>query len=152
MWVWSAICIVLGAAGLVSSYFIWRKKGALRGIRAIAWSLIPLAAYLTGASTLLSRIGSAIARFSGAFVFSPKTWLGVIFLGLAVLLFLTSGGLPLLKRGRRRAKVKDDQAAAEAGAQGRTAIQAPTKAGRGKANADSELEEIEAILQRRGIK
>ena len=69
----------------------------LAGCGAIAWSLIPLAAYLTNSVLLIGRIASAIARFAGAFVFSPKTWAGVIVLAVAVLLFPSSGGLPLLQ-------------------------------------------------------
>jgi hypothetical protein len=152
---WGAICIVLGVAGLVISVFIWRSKGAVRGIRAIAWSLIPLAAYLTGGSTLLSRIASAVARFAGSFVFSPKSWLGVIFLGVAALLFLVSGGLPLMKWKKRRATGKSGAAAV--GADGRTPVTAPAAAAaKGKrgaaAQSDSDLGDVEEILRRRGIK
>jgi len=40
-------------------------------------------------------------------VFSPKSWAGVIVLGVVVVLFLVSGGLPLLnwRKARRRRKV-----------------------------------------------
>ena len=147
---WGAICLGLGVAGLVISFFIWRSKGALRGIRATAWSLIPLAAYLTGGSTLLSRIGSAIARFAGAFVFSPKSWLGVGFLGLAAVLFLVSGGLPLMKRGKRKAAAKSN--AAVAGSSTPVAAVA-TRSKRGAdTHADNDLGDVEEILRRRGIK
>lgn len=148
---WGAICIVLGLAGLVISFFIWRSKGAVRGMRATAWSLIPLAAYLTGAATLLSRIGSAVVKFAGSFVFSPKSWLGVIFLGLAALLFLASGGLPLLKWNKRRATSKNGAAV---GADGRAPVPADTGKGRrgAKTQADSEIGDVEEILRRHGIK
>ena len=151
---WGAICVVLGLAGLVGSFFIWRSKGATRGLRAIAWSLIPLAAYLTGAATLLSRISSAIVRFAGSFVFSPKSWLGVIFLGVAVLLFLTSGGLPLLKWNKRRTAAKTGTGTATGGpAGGRApAPAAVTKGRRAPAPADDDLGDIQEILNRRGIK
>jgi hypothetical protein len=154
---WGAICIVLGLAGLVGSFFVWRSKGATRGMRAVAWSLIPLAAYLTGAATLLSRISSAIVRFAGSFVFSPKSWLGVAFLGVAVLLFLTSGGLPLLKWNKRRAAAKNKNvngtSAAPAAGDGRAAAPAAIAKGRrSAAPADDDLSEIQEILNRRGIK
>lgn len=151
MFLWSALCIGLGLAGLVLSYFIWRSKGAMRGMRAAAWSLVPLAAYMTGSSTLLSRIGSAIARFAGSFVFSPRSWAGVGMLGLAALLFVVSGGLPLMKRGRRK---KAGKGQAAVGADGRTP--AAVTAGKSRRGADvqagSEFGEAEEILRRHGIK
>jgi hypothetical protein len=120
-----AICVAVAAVGLVISWVTWRKSGAIRGMRAIAWSLLPLVAYLTGAVRLLGTMVSAIVRFAGHFVFSPKSWAGVIVLGLAVLLFLSSGGLPLLnwRKARERRKLAAEAAAARG--------DAPQKGGRG---------------------
>ena len=82
MGVWSdiggAICVAVTALGLVWSYRIWRKDGVHRGMRAIAWSLIPLAAYLVGAVGLIGRLVNAVVIFAGSLVFSPKTYAGVI--------------------------------------------------------------------------
>src|SRR6266851_65055 len=60
-------------------------------LSAIAWSLLPLAAWLTHALGLVGRIVSAIVQFAGAFAFSPRTWLGVILVGVSAVLFLVSG-------------------------------------------------------------
>src|SRR5712691_4976366 len=94
------ICGGLTAAGLVLSYFRWRRKGPRSGFRLAAWSLLPLAAYLTGTVTLIRQISTAIVHFGGSFVFSTKTWAGVVLAGLSVVVVLTSGGIPLT--GRRQ--------------------------------------------------
>src|SRR5271170_2927993 len=104
---WFPLCVGLTGVGLVLSWFTWRRKGARRGTRAVAWSLLPLALYLTGAIELVGRIGSAIATFASSFVFSPKTWAGVILFGLAALIFVTFGGIPLLSGKKRRARKKE---------------------------------------------
>lgn len=158
--VWSAVCLILGFGGLVTSFFVWRRRGVMRGVRAVAWSLIPLGVYLTGSATLLERIGSAIARFAAHFAFSPETWIGVIFLGLAVLLFLTTGGLPVLRWDRRRRQRKSGQTGKAGAADSRPATPAagqpkavaPVKKGAAApASGDDDFSEVEAILRRRGI-
>jgi hypothetical protein len=159
-----AICVAISAAGLITSWLVWRKKGAISGMRGIAWSLIPLAAYLTNSVLLIGRIAGAIGRFAGAFVFSPKSWAGVIVLAVAVLLFFTSGGLPLLnwRKARERRKVASRAAQADGTAvQGtgtapgsQPALAAPRRkaAAARPADADDDMSEVEAILRQRGIK
>jgi hypothetical protein len=154
-----AICVAISAAGLIASWLVWRKKGASSGIRGIAWSLIPLVAYLTNSVLLIGRIASAIARFASTFVFSPKSWAGVIVLAVAVLLFLTSGGLPLLRwrkaRERRKAAGRADEAVGQGGraAPGsERALAAPQRKAAPPADPDDDMSEVEAILRQRGIK
>jgi hypothetical protein len=155
------ICGGLTAAGLVLSYFRWRRRGPRSGIRLAAWSLLPLAAYLTGTVTLISRISSAMVRFGGSFVFSTRTWAGVVLAGVAVAMLLASGGIPMpgRRRGKKASAVQDGTpgAAGAAGAGGRTQIGAGTgkvaKQGkRGAPAADDDLSDVEEILRRRGIK
>jgi hypothetical protein len=152
------ICVAASAVGLVLSWMVWRKKGATRGIRAVAWSLLPLAAYLTGAVRLLGTLVSAIVRFSGSFVFSPKSWAGVIVVGVAAVLFLASGGLPLLnwRKARERRKLAATAGKRDDPGQGGTAPQAITKANRRApvpgGSDDDDLGDVQEILRRRGIK
>jgi hypothetical protein len=158
---WFPICVGLTAAGLVFSWFWWRRKGVRRGIRAAAWSLLPLAAYLTGAIVMIGRIGSAVVNFSTAFVFSPKSWAGLVLFGVAALLLLVSGGIPLLSRRRRRARKQelaraqaDGRPPAPAAKGGPAALAKPASAGRGDAGleVDGLDKDVEEILRRRGIK
>jgi uncharacterized membrane protein len=163
---WFPLCVGLTAAGLVYSWFAWRRRGARRGIRAAAWSVLPLAAYLTGAILLIGRIGSAIVQFAGSFVFSPKTWVGVALFGLSGLLFLTSGGMPKVRKQKKRGSNGEAaQAAATTGgnaavaprgnrgAEVTAAAPKPAKVARGKGAADDDAldADVAEILRRRGI-
>ena len=161
---WFPLCVGLTGAGLVLSWFTWRRKGARRGLQAVAWSLLPLALYLTGAIELVGRIGSAIVQFASSFVFSSKTWAGVVLFGLAALIFLAFGGIPLLSGKKRRARKRElgqqpaDAAPPAAAAAGREVAQVgaakPARAAkRGKdAAADDGLDDdVAEILRRRGI-
>jgi hypothetical protein len=169
---WFPICVGLTGAGLVLSWFTWRRRGLRRGIRVGAWSLVPLALYLTGSILLVGRIGSAVVNFAQSFVFSPKTWSGVILLVLAAGILLVSGGIPLLTSGRRRARKKElKQASREATTTGSTvAVSAgrgeraavepttaapakvPAKRGKGGSDDDGLDADVAEILRRRGIK
>jgi hypothetical protein len=158
---WFPLCAGLTGLGLVLSWMALRRRGAGAGLRGAAWSLLPLAAYLTGAVEMLWRIGTAIADWVGGFVFSPRVWAGVIVVALAVLLFMISG--PLRRRtADRSARVEGagrravgpttatgQQPAAERGALERSS--AGRAAAKGKADADDEFAEVEEILRRRGI-
>jgi hypothetical protein len=96
---WLPICAVLTALGLVLSYYVGRRRGSNRAmLRGAAWSLIPIAAYLTGSVTMFWKIGDAIGNFATGFAFSPVKWAGIAVAGFAAILFATTGG-----RGRRKA-------------------------------------------------
>src|SRR6516165_10837544 len=88
-----------------------RRRGLGSGLRWAAWSLLPLAAYLTGSIEMFWKMGVAIGDFAKAFVFSPKVWAGIALAGLAVVLFVVSG--PMRRRGVGR---DQDKEAAESGA------------------------------------
>ena len=167
---WFPLCAGLTGVGLVLSWFTWRRRGLRRGIRAVAWSLLPMALYLTGSILLVGRIGSAVVQFATSFVFSPKTWAGVILLCLSAAIFLTSGGVPRLRRKKRGGKGDEksekevgrnpgapavttagNRAVAQVGAAPKQAK--PAKQGKqGKGGDDDSLDpEVAAILRRHGI-
>jgi hypothetical protein len=153
---WFPLCAGLTGVGLVLSWVALRRRGAGAGLRGAAWSLLPLAAYLTGAVEMLWRIGTAIADWVGGFVFSPRVWSGVIVTALAVLLFFVSAALRSRSADRRaqvggsadRRAVGGRQPAGAGGELQRPPAQ-PTR--KGKAAVDDEFAEIEEILRRRGI-
>jgi hypothetical protein len=171
---WFPVCIGLAGAGLVLSWFTWRRRGLRRGIRVGAWSLVPLALYLTGSILLVGRIGSAVVNFAQSFVFSPKTWSGVVLLGVTVVTLLVTGGIPLLTSRRRRARKKELKQASQgaqqattgsavavsAGRGDRAAVEAttaapakvPSKRGKGGSDDDGLDSDVAEILRRRGIK
>jgi hypothetical protein len=141
------VFIAVTVAGLILSGIAWRKKGARSGIRGVAWSLLPIAAWLTHALPLLGRIVSAIVQFAGAVVLSPRVWLGVILVGVSALLFLVSGGIPLVRWGKRHKKQHADRPDG-----GQKAVVAPKASGKAPAPAeDDDLSDVQDILKRHGI-
>src|SRR5436309_1503535 len=111
------ICLALTAAGLIAAWGRWRRKSPRAGVRMLAWAVLPMAFYLTGLADLVERISSAFVKFGASFVFSPKTWLGVVLAGVALLLLLVSGGLPSVSRRKAKA-VKQDGSGGEPGQDG----------------------------------
>jgi hypothetical protein len=139
------IFVAVTVVGLVLSGLAWRRKGARSGIRGVAWSLLPAAAWLTHSLGLVGRIVSAVVRFGAGFVFSPEAWLGVILVGISVLFFLVSGGLPLVGSRRRHRKQVDsgreEPRAPVAGTSRRAAVE----------SGDDDLADVRDILKKHGI-
>jgi hypothetical protein len=100
---WLPICAVLTGVGLVLSYYAGRRRGNRAMVRGAAWSLIPIAAYLTGSVEMFWKIGDAIGHFASGFVFSPVKWAGIAVAGTAAVLFITTGGRQRRKAARQKA-------------------------------------------------
>jgi hypothetical protein len=164
---WLPLCGGLTGLGLVLSYLVMRRRGIGAGLRGAAWSLLPIAAYLTGSIQMFWKMGIAIGDFAKGFVFSPRVWSGIALAGLAVVLLVVSGPL----RRRRVAPGRDKPAAASGsaaagtlpvtrGAQLATRPDAPAPAkGPGPAKGrmarndddDDDLGDVADILRRHGI-
>ena len=162
---WLPLCGGLSGLGLVLSYLVMRRRGLGAGLRGAAWSLLPIAAYLTGSIEMFWKMGVAIGDFAKGFAFSPRVWSGIAVAGLAVVLFVVSG--PLRRRSVKPSKgqqaVGPDGAAAQRPAvtgagqlatrPAAVASAAPVKARKDKATAtdDDDLGDVEDILRRHGI-
>ena len=94
---WFPLCAGLTVLGLVLSFIAGRRRGRLSMLRGAAWSLLPVAAYLTGSVEMFWKIGAAIGHYADGFAFSPVKWAGIAVAGLAALLFAATSG-----RARRR--------------------------------------------------
>ncbi|MEU4534759.1 cellulose synthase [Streptosporangium sp. NPDC023825] len=122
---WLPLCAGVTGVGLVLSFLLMRRRGAAAGLRAAAWSLLPVAAYLTGALPTLWQIGTAIVGFVTGLALNPMVWAGVGVAGLSALLFLVSGFL----RGRRLRAA----ASSASGASPAPVASAPAASGRNRA-------------------
>jgi hypothetical protein len=123
---WLPLCAALTALGLVITYAVGRKRGTRAMLRGAAWSLIPLAAYLTGSIKMFWQIGDAIGNFASSFVFSPVKWAGIAVAGLIAVLFLATTGRERRKAARARAA---DRAAEKSGKQAAGSGSAPAALG-----------------------
>ncbi|WP_327091891.1 cellulose synthase [Nonomuraea sp. NBC_01738] len=150
---WLPICVGLTGLGLVLSFLAWRRRGAAAGIRGVAWSLVPVAAYLLGAIQTLWGIGSSLVGFVTGFItgiINPLMWAGVALAGVSAVLFVVSGvmrkrGAPVTK-APKAAKAAPGEKAQAAAPQGKPAVEAPKQRTK-----DDDFGDIEEILKRRGI-
>ncbi len=158
---WLPLSGGLTLAGLIASWFAWRRRGLAAGLRGVAWALLPLAAYLLGVIQLGWNLVSAIVTFAGSFVFSPEKWAGLIVALGSVLLFAVAGGLRRLRArkqgGQEPASTALSTRAPAAGADGvgtgaGKAAKLPAGKGKGAAAADDDFSDVEQILRRRGIR
>jgi len=152
---WLPLTAGLTLIGLIVSFFVWRRRGAAAGLRGVAWSLLPVAAYLIGAIQLLWRFGTAIASFASSFVFSPRVWAGIIVVIVSLILFVISGRLRA--RARRRSGGQAAPKAAGAGTGAAAAAGKPGKAvsapKRQPAVVDDDvLGDAAEVLRRHGIR
>jgi hypothetical protein len=167
---WLPLCGGLTGLGLVLSYLVMRRRGLGSGLRGAAWSLLPLAAYLTGAIEMFWRMGAAIGDFAKGFAFSLEVWSGIAVAGVAFVLFVASGPLRRrrVKGGQDRQSVGSTSGAKTAPAGGRELAARPASAGatapegagrmpakvrkgKGAAGDDDDLGDVEDILRRHGI-
>jgi hypothetical protein len=160
---WLPLCGGLTGLGLVLSFVAWRRRGLGSGLRLAAWSLLPLAAYLTGAIEMFWKMGAAIGDFAKGFVFSAEVWSGIAVAGVAAVLFVVSA--PLRRRRVKQGQDKQAVGAKTEAAPGRelaartapvaatTPTRTPVKARKGKAAADDDddLGDVADILRRHGI-
>lgn len=140
---WQALGLALTVVGLLASLMVWRRRGATSGLRAVAWSLLPLAAGLTGVLRLLWQIGVDIAGWAVRVVLSPIVWLGVVVAGVSLVLFVVSGVLRS-KGGGRRGRRDPAARKPEVSSTGAPAAE-------GAADEDDDLADVQAILKRHGI-
>ncbi|MEU5867760.1 cellulose synthase [Nonomuraea sp. NPDC047529] len=151
---WLPLCAGVTAVGLVLSFLAFRRRGAAAGMRLAAWSLLPVAAYLTGALSALWTIGATAVGFVTGLVLNPMVWAGVAVAGLAAVLFVVSGFM----RGRRLSVGRKKKAAPEPGGQpdGKPSVQPVANKPQPSVTpktpkSDDDFSDIEALLKRRGI-
>ncbi len=158
---WQALGLVLTLLGLGLSALVWARRGPAAGLRAVAWSLLPLAAGLTGVLRLGWEITDSVVRWAGRLVFSPLVWAGVAVAVVSVVLFVVSGWLhrrarpavtPAVTAAGSRALPRTSRkpAASRSGDPGAKAGTAGP-AGAATSGDAGDMAEIEEILRKHGI-
>ena len=142
---WAALTLVLTLLAGGYTWYAFRNGRTVAGIRGVAVTLLPPAAYLTGTLEAGTRIADALVDWGTGLVFGPSVWFGLLLLGASATLFFlanligsrrTDDGEPASERKLKKAPSPE--------------LNAPPP-GRGKPVIDDDLAEIEAILKKRGI-
>jgi hypothetical protein len=144
---WQALGLLLTVLGLLLSIVLWRRRGPASGIRGAAWSLLPLAAGLTGTLRLLWQIGDSILSWALRLVFSPVVWLGVATFAVSVMLFAVSAAMRARGVGGRR----EDGRAVTGTERGESLPGTASRRRAEPAVQDKDMDDIEAILRKHGI-
>ena len=137
---WAALTLSLTVVGGIWTWFSFRNRGAASGLRALGFTLLPLAAYLTKTLQMFTHIADAITTWATHLVFSPVVWFGVLLGGAGIVLITVSG----MMRSRQLG-------AASTTSQATGALPPSTRQTPATADTDPEMAEIEAILRKRGI-
>ncbi len=141
---WAALALVLTIVGAALSWVAWRRRGVAAGVRGLAWTLLPLAAWLTGTLRLAAEILDDVVRWATHLVFSPVVWAGMVVAVVAVVLWVVSGVMVARGVGVRTTT----------GRRPRRERRKVTERGRQHPGDDDGLEDmadIEAILKKHGI-
>lgn len=142
---WYAMGTLLTTLGLVLSYLRYQRKGVAAGVRAAAWSLLPVALALTGTLKLGGQILDDVASWAVHLVFSPLVWVGICLAGVSVALFVLSGWM-----GRRSSGPGRGRGAEQVTAYGSRST-ARVHDDSGDPGDLDDMADIESILRRHGI-
>lgn len=136
-WIWLPWVALLSAAGVAGAWFSWRKGRRGAAVSWLGWATVPWAAYLLGFIALGFRVIDAVGDWATRFVFNPAAWVGVVLAVVATALI--AGGARL--RGRQpRARKKP-----------RATGGSPAPEVQAGGTGDKQMDEIDAILKKRGI-
>lgn len=145
---WAALTAALTVAGGIWTWIAFRRRGAVNGLRALGFTLLPAAAWLTGTLEVVVEIAGSITDWATGLVFDVFTWAGVGLAGLAVVLFVVSGFLRDRQLGRAQA---GGSAPSGAGLKAPDALPRTSSPSAGRSPVDDDLADIEALLRKRGI-
>lgn len=145
---WAALTAALTVAGGIWTWIAFRRRGAVNGLRALGFTLLPAAAWLTGTLEVVVEIAGSVTDWATGLVFDVFTWAGVGLAGLAVVLFVVSGFLRDRQLGRAQAGGSAPSHDHKApGALPRSSASGSA----GRSPVDDDLADIEALLRKRGI-
>ena len=149
---WAALALILTILGAAYTWVAWRRSGLAAGMRGLAWTLLPVAAWLTGSLKLVAGILEDIISWAAKLVFSPVVWLGIVIAGVAAGLWVLSGVMRARGIGVREGAPAVRSARKKEVPAGKTPGPAGGKKQAKRDDDDIEdLDDIEAILKRHGI-
>lgn len=148
---WAALALVLTLIGAAFAWVSWRRRGLAAGLRGLAWTLVPIAAWLTGTLKLAANILDEVVSWATRLAFSPVVWIGIVVAAVAAALWVLSGvmrargiGVRGDARAVRSSRQKQVPAAEPAG-------RSPAATRRAREDDLDDMADIEAILKKHGI-
>lgn len=145
---WGALAFAVATLLGVVTFFRWRARGVAAGLRWAGWTILPVAAWLTGVLELAFDVADSVGRWAVHLVFSPVVWLGIVLAGVSVVLFGASAVLS--GRSGRPSGARSGGSSTPPPAVGATPTRS-VKRGKGAPAIDDDLGDIEAILRKHGI-
>lgn len=146
---WGALTLSLSILGGIYTWFAFRSRGFVAGLRGAGITIIPLALLLTDTLEMVTKIGSAVGDWALHLAFSPVNWLGIILAAVSVVCFVVAGFLS--DRGVGAGRTGDAGESGEKPARKELAKGKGTKKEPVLSDVDPEMAEIEALLRKRGI-
>jgi hypothetical protein len=137
---WAALTLSLTVLGAIWTWLSFRRRGLASGMRALAFTLLPLAAYLTKTLRMFTRIADAIGDWALNLAWNPTVWAGIVVAGISGVLFVVSGAL----------RARELRRAGDPGPKGQLPA-AGSRRGAPAVGDDDSMAEIEALLRKRGI-
>ena len=141
-----ALAAALTVLGAIWTWVALRRRGLGSGTKALGWTLLAPAAYLTGLLRAGGRIVDAIADWAARLVFSPTVWVGFGIAALAIVLIFLARLLPTKEKPSRAARK-------EVGATPGPASVAAPKTAKGPVvdDDDEDMADVNDILKKYGI-
>jgi len=143
---WVELTLSLTVLGGIYTWFAFRSRGFVAGLRGVGFTIIPVALLLTDTLEMATKIGSAVGDWVGNFVFSPASWLGIILAAVSVTCFVVAGFISDRAVGTGESGGSGEKPRKEL-AKGKGTKKEPVLS-----DVDPEMAEIEALLRKRGIK
>ncbi|MGL5824198.1 MAG: hypothetical protein ACRCYU_05080 [Nocardioides sp.] len=141
---WAALVVSLTLLLALGTGWAFRRRGPAAGMRGLALTVLPSAAWLTGTLQLITEIAASILSWASGVVFNPFVWTGIGLFGLSGALLLVAG------RVRARSGRPAGVATAASDRSAAPVTRQPDAAPATRA-VDDEMADIEAILRKRGI-
>ena len=140
---WGALAFALAVLGGLYTWRAWHRRGLGAAVRGAGFTLLPVAAWLTGSLELFGNYVDDTGRWLTRLAFNPVVWFGVALAVLSVLLIGVGGVLA----GRAEPTTTRKRTSER---KGRSALGAAPQP-KGGPVVDDEMAEIEALLKKRGI-
>jgi uncharacterized SAM-binding protein YcdF (DUF218 family) len=145
---WAALMVCLTVVFALGTVWAFRKRGIASGLRGLAITLLPAAAWLTGTLEMFTEIAGSLADWATGLVLNPLVWAGIGLFGTSIVLFFLSS--------RLRARMLHAPGTARAGRSGSPHPDGGPPATIGRptsppATVDDDMADIEEMLRKRGI-